>query len=67
MFGDSPGTGVNDNPRTSAVRYFDFIGGNQYPNGTETRFGTIFLPGESNSNLDYFLMSASGSAPASQQ
>ena len=67
MFGDSPGTGVNDNPRTSAVRYFDFIGGNQYPNGTETRFGTIFLPGESNSNLDYFLMSASGSAPTSQQ
>jgi len=67
MFGDMPGTGINDNPRTSAVRYFDFIGGNQYPNSSETRFGTIFLPGESTSNIDYFLMSASGSAPASQQ
>ena len=66
MYGDTPGVG-SDGPRTSGVRYYDFVGSNTYPNGTETRFGAIVLPSAPSTNINYYLMSASGSAPASQQ
>tara|TARA_Y100001972_G_scaffold126874_1_gene181929 strand:+ start:671 stop:4423 length:3753 start_codon:yes stop_codon:yes gene_type:complete len=66
MSGDTPGVG-SDGPRASGVRYYDFVGSNTYPNGTETRFGAIVLPSAPSTNINYYLMSASGSAPASQQ
>ena len=66
MYGDTPGVGA-DGPRASGVRYYNFGGSNTYPNGTETRFGAIVLPSAPSSDINYYLMSASGSAPASQQ
>jgi len=66
MSGDTPGVG-SDGPRSSGIRYYNFGGSNTYPNGTETRFGAIVLPSAPSTNINYYLMSASGSAPASQQ
>ncbi len=66
MYGDTPGVG-SDGPRSSGIRYYDFVGSNTYPNGTETRFGAIVLPSAPSTNINYYLMSASGSAPVSQQ
>jgi hypothetical protein len=66
LFADRPGTGaLNDNPQTSYVRYFNLDSGT-YPNSSATRFGVIFVGGGS-SNITYFLMASSGSAPTSTQ
>ena len=66
LFSDRPGTGaLNDNPQTSFVRYFNLDSGT-YPNSSATRFGVIFVGGGS-SNITYFLMASSGSAPTSTQ
>ena len=66
LYADRVGTGaLNDNPQTSFVRYFDLDSGT-YPNSSATRFGVIFA-GNGSSNITYFLMSSSGSAPTSTQ
>ena len=66
LYADRVGTGaLNDNPQTSFVRYFDLDSGT-YPNSSATRFGVIFV-GNGSSNITYFLMSSSGSAPTSTQ
>jgi hypothetical protein len=66
LFSDRPGTsGIDDNPQTSYVKYFNLDSGT-YPNSSATRFGVIFVGGGS-SNITYFLMASSGSAPTSTQ
>jgi hypothetical protein len=66
LFADRPGPGaLNDNPQTSYVKYFNLDSGT-YPNSSATRFGVIFVGGGS-SNITYFLMASSGSAPTSTQ
>jgi hypothetical protein len=66
LFSDRPGIGaLNDNPQTSYVKYFNLDSGT-YPNSSATRFGVIFVGGGS-SNITYFLMASSGSAPTSTQ
>ena len=65
MWGDAVGTGIVDGVRTSLVRYFDFTGSASYPNSGESKFGVIFTTGEGNSDLTYFYMASSGSAPSS--
>jgi hypothetical protein len=66
LFSDRPGTSaIDDNPQTSFVRYFNLDSGT-YPNSSATRFGVIFVGGGS-SNITYFLMASSGSAPTSTQ
>jgi hypothetical protein len=65
MYGDAIGTGIVDGVRTSIVRYFDFTGSASYPNSGESKFGAILMTGEASSDLTYFYMASSGSAPSS--
>jgi hypothetical protein len=67
LFADRVGTGINDAPQSAYVRYFDFDSGNNYPNTSIDRFGVIFTQGDSTSDINYFLMASSGSAPTSTQ
>jgi len=65
LYGDRVGTGIVDAPQSAFVRYFDMTGSATYPNSSDTRFGVIFTQGDATSDLTYFLMSSSGSAPTS--
>ena len=67
LYGDRVGTGINDGVQSSLVRYFDFNDSNTYPNSSATRFGVIFTYGDASTDVEYFLMSSSGSAPTSTQ
>ena len=67
LFADRVGTGINDAPQSAYVRYFDFDSGNTYPNSSVDRFGVLFTQGDATSDITYFLMASSGSAPSSTQ
>jgi hypothetical protein len=67
LFADRVGTGINDAPQSAYVRYFDFDSGNTYPNTSIDRFGVLFTQGDATSDITYFLMASSGSAPSSTQ
>ena len=67
LYGDRVGTGINDAPQTAYVRYFDFTGDNTYPNTDIDRFGVLFTQGDASSDITYFFMASSGSAPSSTQ
>ena len=61
LFADRDGSD-QDGVQPSLVRYFDFSGSATYPSSGESRFGVIMAYGDS-SNMDYFFMASSGSAP----
>lgn len=67
LYADRVGTGIVDAPQSVYVRYFDFNGSNTYPNSSATRFGVIFTHGDASTDIEYFLMASSGSAPSSTQ
>ena len=67
LYGDRVGTGINDAPQTAYVRYFDFTGDNTYPNTDIDRFGVLFTQGDASTDISYFFMASSGSAPSSTQ
>lgn len=67
LYADRVGTGIVDAPQSAYVRYFDFNGSNTYPNSSATRFGVIFTHGDASTDIEYFLMASSGSAPSSTQ
>lgn len=67
LYGDRVGTGINDAPQTAYIRYFDFTGDNTYPNTDIDRFGVLFTQGDASSDITYFFMASSGSAPSSTQ
>ena len=67
LFADRVGTGINDAPQSAYVRYFDFDSGINYPNTAIDRFGVLFTQGDATSDITYFLMASSGSAPSSTQ
>lgn len=67
LYADRVGTGIVDAPQSAFIRYFDFVGGATYPNTGDSRFGVIFTQGDASTDIEYFLMSSSGSAPSSTQ
>lgn len=67
LYADRVGTGIVDSVQSAFVRYFDFEGTNTYPNTSIDRFGVIFTQGDATTDINYFLMASSGSAPSSTQ
>jgi hypothetical protein len=67
LYGDRVGTGINDGPQSAFVRYFNMSGSTTYPNSSATRFGVIFTQGDASTDVEYFFMASSGSAPTSTQ
>jgi len=67
LYADRVGTGIVDAVQSAFVRYFQFTGGNTYPVSGEAGFGVIFTQNDSASDINYFLMASSGSAPSSTQ
>jgi len=67
LYADRIGTGITDAVQSAFVRYFQFTGGNTYPVSGEAGFGVIFTQNDSTSDINYFLMASSGSAPSSTQ
>ena len=67
LYADRVGTGIVDSVQSAYVRYFDFEGSNTYPNTSIDRFGVIFTQGDATTDINYFLMASSGSAPSSTQ
>ena len=67
LYADRVGTGIVDSVQSAYVRYFDFEGTNTYPNTSIDRFGVIFTQGDATTDINYFLMASSGSAPSSTQ
>ena len=67
LYADRIGTGIVDSVQTAYVRYFQFTGGRSYPSSGEAGFGVIFTQVDASSDINYFLMASSGSAPSSTQ
>ena len=67
LYGDRVGTGIVDAPQSVYVRYFDMNGSNTYPDSSATRFGVMFTQGDASTDVEYFFMASSGSAPSSTQ
>jgi len=67
LYADRPGTGIVDAVQSAFIRYFQFTGGNTYPGSGEAGYGVIFTQTDSSSDINYFLMASSGSAPSSTQ
>ena len=67
LYADRVGTGVNDAPQSAFIRYFQFTGGNTYPGSGEAGYGVIFTQVDASTDINYFLMGSSGSAPSSTQ
>lgn len=67
LYADRVGTGIVDAVQSAFIRYFQFTGGNTYPGSGEAGFGVIFTQTDSTSDINYFLMASSGSAPSSTQ
>lgn len=67
LYADRVGTGIVDSVQSAFVRYFDFESSNTYPNTSINRFGVIFTQGDATTDINYFLMASSGSAPSSTQ
>ena len=68
LYADRVGTGIVDSVQTAYVRYFDMQSGEYYPDSTSiNRFGVIFTQGDASTDIEYFFMASSGSAPSSTQ
>ena len=67
LYADRIGTGIVDSVQTAYVRYFQFTGGRSYPSSGEAGFGVIFTLVDASTDINYFLMASSGSAPSSTQ
>ena len=67
LFGDRVGTGIVDSPQTTFVRYLNFSSSIHYPLTSETRFGAIFSQADGSTDVNYFFLASSGSAPSSTQ
>ena len=67
LYADRIGTGIVDSVQTAYIRYFQFTGGRSYPSSGEAGFGVIFTQVDASSDINYFLMASSGSAPSSTQ
>ena len=67
LFADRVGTGVSDSPQSTFVRYLNFSSSISYPNTGITRYGAIFSQVDTTTDINYFFMASSGSAPSSTQ
>jgi len=66
LYADRVGTGIVDAPQSVYLRYFNITSGT-YPNSSATRYGVLFTTVDATTDINYFLMSSSGSAPTSTQ
>jgi hypothetical protein len=66
LYADRVGTGIVDAPQSVYLRYFNMSSGT-YPNSSATRYGVLFTQVDATTDINYFLMSSSGSAPTSTQ
>ena len=62
LYGEVPAP-FTDGPQSVYVKYYALNSGT-YPNSVATSFGVIFTNGDGKTDVNYFLMAASGSAPS---